>query len=182
MAGASYPGAMRASDDDRSKVQALLNDAFAEGRLTQQEWEQRSGELVTGATFSDLDRLTSDLPTAYPGTQRGLVQASPNPGLVPANPSTNGMAVAALICGIAQLAVGLPAGIAAIILGHMAWPSPGSFSGISAPLGSCCLLCWSSPSRRAARAGYTCPEPTGTFRRNTAGERRPRGVSARSRP
>jgi hypothetical protein len=120
MAGASYPGAMRASDDDRSKVQALLNDAFAEGRLTQQEWEQRSGELVTGATFSDLDRLTSDLPTAYPGTQRGLVQASPNPGLVPANPSTNGMAVAALICGIAQLAVGLPAGIAAIILGHKA--------------------------------------------------------------
>jgi len=120
MAGASYPGAMRASDDDRSKVQALLNDAFAEGRLTQQEWEQRSGELVTGATFGDLERLTGDLPTAYPRAQYGVVQASPNPGLVPANTSTNGMAVAALVCGIAQVVVGLPAGIAAIILAHKA--------------------------------------------------------------
>jgi hypothetical protein len=120
MAGASYPGAMRASDDDRSKVQAMLNDAFAEGRLTQEEWDQRSGELVTGATYGDLDRLTSDLPTASPGMQYGVVPASPNPGLVRADAPTNGMAVAALICGIGQLMLGFPAGIAAIVLGHKA--------------------------------------------------------------
>jgi hypothetical protein len=114
MAGSSYPGAMRASDDDRSKVQAVLNDAFAEGRLTQAEWDERAGELATAATYADLDRLIADLPgrqlsPQYPSGQAQLWQAQQR---------TNGLAIAALVCGIGQLAVGFPATIAAIILGH----------------------------------------------------------------
>ena len=128
MANASYPGAMRASDDDRRRVQDLLNDAFAEGRLTQQEWDKRVGELATAATYADLDRLTADLPAVYPGpqysaTRYGAAQLSrtqPVPGLVARQPATNGMAIASLVCGIGQLLAGFPAGIAAIILGHKA--------------------------------------------------------------
>ena len=122
MAGASYPGAMRASDDDRRRVQDKLNDAFAEGRLNQQEWDQRVGQLAAAATYADLDRLTGDLPVAYPGPQYGIAQlsqAQPVPGPV-GQQATNGMAIASLVCGVGQLVAFFPAGIAAIILGHLA--------------------------------------------------------------
>ncbi len=118
MAAGNYGGAMRASDHDRSRVQSVLNDAYAEGRLTHEEWDQRATSLASAATYADLDRLTTDLPARYPGTQ-----VSPAPQAWPPQAETqhtNGMAIAALVCGIGQLAVGLPAGIAAIILGHQA--------------------------------------------------------------
>jgi hypothetical protein len=123
MAGADYPGAMRASDDDRRRVQDILNDALAEGRLTQPDWEQRAGELAAAATYADLDRLTTDLPAVYPGPQyqpAQLSRAQPVPGPAPWQPTTNRLAVASLVCGLGQLLAGFPAGIAAIILGHMA--------------------------------------------------------------
>jgi len=122
MAGASYPGAMRASDDDRRRVQDKLNDAFAEGRLNQQEWDQRVGQLAAAATYADLDRLTGDLPVSYPGPQYGVAQfrqTQPVPAPV-GQQATNGMAIASLVCGLGQLLAGFPAGIAAIILGHLA--------------------------------------------------------------
>ena len=40
--------AMRASDEDRARVQSHLNEAFAEGRLDQQEWDERATALVSG--------------------------------------------------------------------------------------------------------------------------------------
>jgi len=85
----------------------MLNDAFAEGRLTRQEWDERAGELASSATYAELDRLTADLPAAHP--------QPPQYGQ-----PTNGLAIASLACGIGQLVAGFPAGIAAIILGHQA--------------------------------------------------------------
>jgi hypothetical protein len=119
MADANYPGAMRASDDDRRRVQDVLNDAFAEGRLDQQEWDQRVGELAGAATYGELARLTADLPGTYPRPQYGAAALSHSQP-VPELPATNGMAIASLVCGIGQLVAGFPAGIAAIILGHLA--------------------------------------------------------------
>jgi Domain of unknown function (DUF4190)/Domain of unknown function (DUF1707) len=106
---AMYPsGELRASDADRDKVQGLLNEAYAQGRLTQAEWEQRANVLGGPVTYADLDRMTADLvPRPYPGP-------------VPLQQGTNGMAIASLVCGIGQLFFFLPAGIAAVILGHMA--------------------------------------------------------------
>jgi Domain of unknown function (DUF4190)/Domain of unknown function (DUF1707) len=100
---------MRASDDDRWRVQSVLNDAYADGRLSQPEWDERVSQLASAATYSELDRLTSDLLVPYTG---------PPPPAGP--PPTNSLAIAALICGIGQLVAAFPAGIAAIILGHMA--------------------------------------------------------------
>jgi hypothetical protein len=108
MAGADYAGAMRASDNDRRRVQDILNGAFAEGRLTQAEWDERAGQLAAAATYGDLDRLTADL-VPHPSSQ---LPVGPRP--------TNSLAIASLICGIGQLVAAFPAGIAAIILGHMA--------------------------------------------------------------
>ncbi len=100
----------------------MLNDAFAEGRLTRQEWDERVGELAGAATYAELDRLTADLPAAYPALQYGAAQISrtgPVPGIA-VGQRTNGMAIASLACGIGQLLAGFPAGIAAIVLGHQA--------------------------------------------------------------
>ena len=69
MAAGNYGGAMRASDHDRSRVQSVLNDAYAEGRLTHEEWDQRATTLASAATYADLDRLTADLPARHPGMQ-----------------------------------------------------------------------------------------------------------------
>jgi Domain of unknown function (DUF1707)/Domain of unknown function (DUF4190) len=108
---------MRASDDDRAKVQEVLNGAFAEGRLTQQEWEQRANELAAAKTYADLDGLTSDLPG-----HSLLAQSAPPGSLRPwqAPQRTNGLAVASLVCGIGQLVAFWPATILAIVLGHKA--------------------------------------------------------------
>jgi hypothetical protein len=113
MTAAGNAGSMRASDNDRSRVQTVLNDAYAEGRITQQEWEERSTALAGPVTHAELARLTGDLvpqpapppPAAYP---------------FPAGPTTNGMAIASIACGIGQLVAGPFAGVAAIVLGHRA--------------------------------------------------------------
>jgi hypothetical protein len=112
-----YPnGQMRASDGDRDKVQRVLNDAYAQGKLTQAEWEQRASVLGGPVTFGDLDRLTADL---VPRQQPAPAYQRPYQP-VPVQQHTNGMAIASLVCGIGQLLAGLPAGIAAVILGHLA--------------------------------------------------------------
>ncbi len=115
MAAGDY-AAMRASDADRLRVQAHLNDAYAEGRLDQQEWDDRATALASATTYGELDRLTADLPPPNPGMQ--LAQQPPGPP--PVAQGTNGLAIAALVCGLGQFAVGFPASIAAIILGHKA--------------------------------------------------------------
>jgi hypothetical protein len=114
MAAGGDAGSIRASDSDRSRVQSVLNDAFAEGRITREEWEDRATVLAGPVTHADLARLTGDLvPLPVP---------TPAPYLLPttAQPPTNGMAVASLVCGIGQVVGGPIAGIAAIILGHQA--------------------------------------------------------------
>ena len=114
-------GAMRASDDDRSQVQSVLNDAWAEGRLTQEEWDERATALAGRVTYADLARLTADLPSAFIVPQPQPTAVSPYwPQPVVSQRGTNGLAIAALVLGLAQFAVGFPAGIAAIILGHKA--------------------------------------------------------------
>jgi uncharacterized membrane protein len=116
MAAGGDPGSIRASDSDRSRVQAVLNDAFAEGRITREEWEERATTLGGPVTHAELARLTSDLvPQPQP------MPPPPAPYFpAPAYPSTNGMAIASLACGIGQLVGGPIAGVAAIILGHQA--------------------------------------------------------------
>jgi hypothetical protein len=61
MTAAGY-GAMRASDEDRRRVQTVLAEAYGEGRLNWEEMDARSTALVTAVTYADLDRLTVDLP------------------------------------------------------------------------------------------------------------------------
>ena len=57
-------GHLRASDSDRDQVAAVLSTAFAEGRLSREEHEERLDQLVRAKTFDDLVHLTRDLVVA----------------------------------------------------------------------------------------------------------------------
>jgi hypothetical protein len=54
--------AVRASDSERDQVVALLQDHFADGRLTQAELEERTGAALVAQTRDQLGALTADLP------------------------------------------------------------------------------------------------------------------------
>jgi hypothetical protein len=53
---------IRASDRDRDAVVGMLRDAFAEGRLTLDEFQERTTAAYAGRTWGDLRELTGDLP------------------------------------------------------------------------------------------------------------------------
>jgi hypothetical protein len=57
---------VRASDADRDRTVEALASASAEGRLTLEEYSQRSDAALAARTVGDLARLTSDLPEAPP--------------------------------------------------------------------------------------------------------------------
>ena len=47
-------GNLRASDADRDQVATLLSTAYAEGRLTREEHDERIDQLMAAKTFDDL--------------------------------------------------------------------------------------------------------------------------------
>jgi Domain of unknown function (DUF1707) len=73
------PGpATRASDRERDAVVARVQDAFAEGRLDDTEFDERTRAALTARTHTDLEALLADLPAApaAPGPARAI----PGPG------------------------------------------------------------------------------------------------------
>lgn len=54
-------GHLRASDADRDQVATVLSTAYAEGRLSKDEHDERLERLLQARTFDDLIPLTSDL-------------------------------------------------------------------------------------------------------------------------
>jgi hypothetical protein len=74
-------GHMRASDAERERAVDVLKAAFTEGRLTQDEYADRVGQVHGSKTYGDLAALTHDLPIGPFGS---LPPPGPAyPGLVP---------------------------------------------------------------------------------------------------
>ena len=67
-------GITRASDADRDAAASLLNEAFAEGRLTADEHDQRLSAAYAARTWQQLRQLTADLP-APPGATQSAAPA-----------------------------------------------------------------------------------------------------------
>ena len=76
----SVPGGAgtRASDRERDAVVQRVQDAFAEGRLDDAEFDERSRAALTARTHADLDALLADLPAAPAAP--GPAPALPGPG------------------------------------------------------------------------------------------------------
>lgn len=53
---------LRAGDADRDAAAAALREAFAQGRITQDELEERLGKVHTAKTYGELAPITADLP------------------------------------------------------------------------------------------------------------------------
>jgi hypothetical protein len=53
---------LRASDAEREAVIERLHLAFAEGRITLSEFDERIGSACAAKTLGDLEVLTADLP------------------------------------------------------------------------------------------------------------------------
>ncbi len=65
-AGWSYPpGDVRVSDADRDRALSELSEAFQTGRITPDEFEQRSGQALTARTGNELTALLADLPVQH---------------------------------------------------------------------------------------------------------------------
>ena len=56
--------AMRASDRDRAVIETVLADAFAEGRITRSEYDERTDAALASRTLGELIPLVEDLPVA----------------------------------------------------------------------------------------------------------------------
>ena len=115
-------GSMRATDADRDHAGAVLQNAYSEGRLSWPEFDARSTALVNAQTYDQLTALTADLPARAAGQPPQPYPYPPQgyPGY-PLSQRTNGMAIAAMICGIAQFfGFWLLGTIPAVVLGHIA--------------------------------------------------------------
>jgi Domain of unknown function (DUF1707)/Domain of unknown function (DUF4190) len=105
--------AMRAASADRERAVDVLKAGFTEGRLTQDEYNDRMGRAYAARTYGELMALTADLPAG------AMPTAWPVPMYQPPA-TTNSLARASLVLGVAEFfTMGLTA-IPAIICGHMA--------------------------------------------------------------
>jgi hypothetical protein len=99
---------LRASDADRELAAEVLKNGYAEGRLTKDEYDAHLSQVYAARTNADLMTITSQLP----GGGAALWPAAPRP-------RTNPLAVAALVCGIAQFFTLGVTTIPAVVLGHV---------------------------------------------------------------
>lgn len=67
------PGDLRVSDADRDRAQSELSEAFRVGRITADEFDQRSGQALRARTGKELTALLADLPLDAPPAARTTV-------------------------------------------------------------------------------------------------------------
>jgi len=73
---------MRASDADREIVRVVLSDAYADGRLNREEYDERLGTLYESRTLGQLPALVNDLePLDGPATASAVPAARPDADL-----------------------------------------------------------------------------------------------------
>jgi hypothetical protein len=122
---------LRASHADRERAVDVLKAAFAEGRLDQDEYTERVGQVHISRTYGDLAALTADLPagplgTLVPGPGSAPLGSPGGPSAVLVTPlaatrSTSALAVVSLLIGVAGLAGSSPvAELVAVLLGLLA--------------------------------------------------------------
>jgi hypothetical protein len=114
------PLAMLASTADRERAIDLLKAGFAEGRLSLAEHDERVAQVYAARRHGELAPLLADLPAGPLGDVRYCSAADYPPARVPALRVINSLAVASLICGLAELpTLGLSA-LPAVVLGTRA--------------------------------------------------------------
>jgi hypothetical protein len=70
--------ALRASDQDRDVVLAVLGEGYADGRLTKEEYDERSGATAAAKTLGELPTIIADLVPLQGRPDNDLVRATPD--------------------------------------------------------------------------------------------------------
>ena len=99
---------MRAASTDRDRAIDLLTASYGEGRLTKDEFDQRTAQALAAKTYGDLSSVVADLPGGSPVAVQPYRAGYYQPR------ATSGLAIASLVCAILGLS------IPAVICGHMA--------------------------------------------------------------
>jgi hypothetical protein len=105
-----YPrGGIRVSDAERDQAVAELSEHFQSGRLTQDEFDDRSGRALQSRTGADLDGLFTDLPprrtvvapqAAFPTADPVFTPGDlPRPNFLPLGRVILALVVAAIVAG-----------------------------------------------------------------------------------
>jgi len=110
--------AMRAASTDRERAVDVLKAGFAEGRLSQEEYNDRMGRAYAARTYGELAALTADLPAGPYPTAWPVPAYQPLP--LQTQPGTNSMAIAAMVLGVAEFFTAGLTAIPAVICGHVA--------------------------------------------------------------
>jgi DUF1707 SHOCT-like domain len=113
------PRDLRVSDAERDRAVSELSEHFQAGRLTSEEFDERSGQALQARTGSDLEVLFADLPRPQPS-------AMPPPPVSP-GPASPGVYRRMLIVPVALVLFVL---VGALLSGH----NGGNFTGGLIPL------------------------------------------------
>jgi Domain of unknown function (DUF1707) len=76
----SQAPALRVSDQERDQIAQVLQAAFAEGRLDDDEFDERMRAALTARTSADLEKLTADLPAGSPRPVSAALAPGHKPG------------------------------------------------------------------------------------------------------
>jgi hypothetical protein len=103
------PGDMRVSHDERERAVAELSAAFQVGRLTREEFEERSGQALRARTGRELTALLADLPPGQVPAVRRASGPDRSRRVAAARVAAGAAAAAAVSLGALALANGLRA-------------------------------------------------------------------------
>lgn len=73
------PSRLRASDGDRERVVAVIRESWSQGRLSDEELEQRLARALSARTRGDLRKLVADLPAPPQATPAEVPRPSRGP-------------------------------------------------------------------------------------------------------
>lgn len=104
---------MKASDADRDAVLSDLSEHFQAGRLTADEFEDRTGRALAARTWGELRDLMQDLPASAAGPR---VPVTATTGAPPQRPHGRTRLVPIAVLASIGIAVALSAGTA-----HTGW-------------------------------------------------------------
>jgi Domain of unknown function (DUF1707) len=124
---------LKASDSDRDRVLDMLKAAFAQGRLTKDEFDARVGQTLVSRTWGDLIALTDDIP-AWP---------IPRPVRKPARQPSSEPAPA-LVKAIACAIIAMSAVAVAGMPGMWTMPAPPSMTAQACQI----FYSWRNPDTR----------------------------------
>jgi len=124
---------LKASDSDRDRVLDMLKAAFAQGRLTKDEFDARVGQTLVSRTWGDLIALTDDIP-AWP-IPRPVRRPAREPSSQPAP---------ALVKAIACAIIAMSAVAVAGMPGMWTMPAPPSMTAQACQI----FYSWRNPDTR----------------------------------